>query len=91
MTCASYGVETTALSEGQGIVAATDAAVAPVYEEPTALASECGPSYPDLCIPPGTADLNCDYVFSLGMNSITVYAPDPHGVDGDGNGVGCEG
>src|SRR5215212_8960360 len=59
-----------------------------VYDEP--VASECDPSYPDLCIPPGSADLNCDYVFGLGLSDITVYAPDPHGFDGNGDSVGCE-
>jgi hypothetical protein len=63
----------------------------PVYEESVPLAADCDPSYPDLCIPPGSADLNCDYVYGLGLSYITVYAPDPHGFDGDGDGVGCEG
>jgi uncharacterized protein YraI len=62
-----------------------------VAEEPMPVAGDCDPSYPDLCIPPGSADLNCDYVFSLGLRSITVYAPDPHGFDDDGDGAGCEG
>jgi hypothetical protein len=76
----TYSVVDTAPSYGE-----------PVYEEPVGIASDCDPSYPDLCIPPGSADLNCDYVFGLGLRSITVYAPDPHGFDGDGNGLGCEG
>jgi uncharacterized protein YraI len=87
----------------RGVTAVTNDGVAPVVgepipvsemtvaEEPMPVAGDCDPSYPDLCIPPGSADLNCDYVFSLGLRSITVYAPDPHGFDGDGNGVGCEG
>jgi micrococcal nuclease len=62
-----------------------------VYEEPVAIAADCDPSYPDLCIPPGSADLDCAYVYDQGMSQITVYPPDPHGFDGNGDGVGCEG
>jgi micrococcal nuclease len=63
-----------------------------VYDEPVPIAADCDPSYPDLCIPPGSADLNCDYVYvyGLGISHITVYAPDPHGLDGDVDGIGCE-
>jgi uncharacterized protein YraI len=93
----------TGQSGTRGVTAVTNDGVAPVAgepipvsemtvaEEPMPVAGDCDPSYPDLCIPPGSADLNCDYVFGLGLSSITVYAPDPHGFDGDGNGVGCEG
>jgi hypothetical protein len=63
----------------------------PVYTEAVPVAGDCDASYPDLCIPPGSADLNCDYVFGLGLSYITVYPPDPHGFDSNGDGVGCEG
>jgi micrococcal nuclease len=63
----------------------------PVSAEPTPVAGDCDPSYPDLCIPPGLADLDCDYVYGLGLSPITDYPPDPHGFDGDGNGIGCRG
>ena len=63
---------------------------APVSEEPVPVAGECDPSYPDFCIPPGPPDLNCTYVYGLGMSNITVLPPDPHNLD-DGDGVGCEG
>ena len=59
----------------------------PVYEEPMAIAGECDSSYPELCIPPGSPDLDCPEV---GSTNFTVLPPDPHGFDGDGNGVGCE-
>ncbi len=47
----------------------------------------CDPSYPDSCIPPYPPDLNCDDVPEEGF---AVRPPDPHGFDGDGDGVGCE-
>jgi micrococcal nuclease len=62
-----------------------------VAEEPVPVVTDCDASYPDLCIPPAPPYLNCDYVYGLGMSHITVYAPDPHGFDGNGDDVGCEG
>ena len=46
-------------------------------------------SYPDFCIPPASdvGDLNCA---DVGATDFTVYAPDPHGFDGDYDGIGCE-
>jgi uncharacterized protein YraI len=86
----------------RGVTTVTDNGVAPgvgepipvtevtVAEEPVRVDTDCDASYPDLCIPPAPPYLNCDYVYSLGMSHITVYAPDPHGFDGNGDGVGCE-
>jgi hypothetical protein len=47
----------------------------------------CHPSYPDFCIHPPPPDLDCSDV--PGSN-FTVVGSDPHGFDGDGDGVGCE-
>jgi micrococcal nuclease len=44
-------------------------------------------SYPDVCIAPYPPDLDCDEV---PHSDFRVMAPDPHGFDGDGDGVGCE-
>lgn len=53
----------------------------------------CHPSYPDFCIPPPPPDLNCDD-FSSSQKPFTVRHnvanPDPHGLDTDKDGVGCE-
>jgi hypothetical protein len=49
----------------------------------------CHPSYPNNCIPPPPPDLNCG---QLGVpNNVKVVPPDPHRLDGDKDGVGCEG
>ena len=53
----------------------------------TTAAANCHPSYPDFCIPPPPPDLNCG---DIGAKNFTVLAPDPHGFDGNGDGVGCE-
>jgi micrococcal nuclease len=49
--------------------------------------SDCDPSYPDVCIPPYPPDLNCGDISDKGFK---VQGSDPHGFDGDADGVGCE-
>ncbi len=44
-------------------------------------------SYPDVCIPHYPPDINCG---DLSFNQFRVRPPDPHGFDGDGDGIGCE-
>lgn len=48
-------------------------------------AENCEPGYSP-CVPPYPPDVNCDDV----NGPITVTGSDPHGLDGDGNGVGCQ-
>ena len=48
---------------------------------------ECDPSYPDFCIPPPPPDLDCADVSG---SNFTVVGKDPHGFDGNDDGVGCE-
>jgi hypothetical protein len=50
-------------------------------------AQNCDPSYPDFCIPPPPPDLDCADVDG---SFFTVRSPDPHGFDGNSDGVGCE-
>ncbi len=47
----------------------------------------CDPAYPDFCIPPPPPDLNCS---DIPQKNFTVFPPDPHGFDGNNNGIGCE-
>ena len=54
---------------------------------PTRDPKKCHPSYPDHCIPPPPPDLNCD---DIPWTNFTVLPPDPHGFDGNKNGIGCE-
>lgn len=60
----------------------------PVQEQLPAAPAQggCDPSYPTLCLtyPP---DLDCG---DIGARRFPVDPPDPHGFDGDGDGVGCE-
>lgn len=55
---------------------------------PTATSTTaCDPSYPTLCIPPNAADLDCP---DIGAKNFPVLQPDPHRLDRDKDGVGCE-
>jgi micrococcal nuclease len=47
----------------------------------------CHPSYPTVCIPPPPPDLDCG---DISYRRFQVVGSDPHGFDGDGDGVGCE-
>jgi hypothetical protein len=49
---------------------------------------DCSSAYPDFCIPPPPPDLDCADVAP--HTNFTVRSPDPHGFDGDHDGVGCE-
>jgi hypothetical protein len=53
----------------------------------TTTAANCDPAYPTVCIPPPPPDLDCG---DIPYTNFTVLPPDPHGFDGDHNGVGCE-
>jgi hypothetical protein len=62
----------------------------PTVEEPLAEETEetaCDSSYPDMCIPPPLPNLTYD---DVGARNFEVVPPDPHGFDGDNDGIGCE-
>lgn len=49
--------------------------------------SDCDSSYPDSCIPSPPPNLNCK---DISDKKFEVLPPDPHGLDRDGDGIGCE-
>ena len=57
--------------------------------QPSARSSKCDTSYPDVCIPPynQAGDLDCA---DVPYSNFRVVGSDPHGFDGEGDGVGCE-
>lgn len=66
--------------------AATARAETQSIEEPAEeTSSECDPNYSG-CVPPYPPDLDCSEIGS----SVAVYGSDPHGLDADGDGSGCE-
>jgi micrococcal nuclease len=48
---------------------------------------KCDPSYPTVCIRPYPPDLDCA---DVPYRRFKVVPPDPHGFDGDRDGIGCE-
>ena len=50
-------------------------------------AGNCDPAYPDFCIPPPPPDLDCK---DIPRKRFKVLPPDPHRLDGNKDGVGCE-
>ncbi len=60
--------------------------VAPVFSAP--LPISCDPAYPDFCLAPGIADLDCSAM--LPHVNFRVLQPDPHDFDRDKDGIGCE-
>ena len=47
----------------------------------------CDPSYPTVCIPKYPPDLDCG---EISFRRFQVTGSDPHGFDGDNDGIGCE-
>jgi micrococcal nuclease len=53
--------------------------------------TNCEPSYPGICIPIGSPDLDCgDISWRRFVVLWDVPNPDPHRFDGDQDGIGCE-
>src|SRR5262249_19393000 len=50
----------------------------------------CDPSSPNCCLPPPPPDLNCNSPVIEGRRNFHVRPPDPHRLDQNGNGIGCE-
>ena len=50
-------------------------------------AGECDPSYPTICLPPPPPDLDCP---EIPYTDFQVLPPDPHRLDADEDGIGCE-
>jgi micrococcal nuclease len=50
----------------------------------------CDPSYAGVCIPSPPPDLDCDDIRAMGLAPVRVVGSDPHRLDGDDDGWGCE-
>jgi Flp pilus assembly pilin Flp len=60
-----------------------------IFKPPVAA---CDPSYEGACVPPGPPYLTCGDLTALGVPlPVTVVGSDPHGLDPDGDGLGCNG
>jgi micrococcal nuclease len=65
-------------------------ATKPAAATKPALTGNCHSSYPDFCIPPPPPDLDCNSALLGGRRRFTVRPPDPHLLDGNKDGIGCE-
>ena len=52
--------------------------------------SKCDPNYAGGCVPPYPPDVDCADIRALEIAPVRVTGSDPHGLDGDGDGYGCE-
>ena len=59
----------------------------PQSSNPVESTPSCDSSYPDVCIAPYPPDLDCG---EIGYSNFSVVGDDPHGFDGDNDGIGCE-
>jgi endonuclease YncB( thermonuclease family) len=51
---------------------------------------KCDPNYTGGCVPPYPPDVDCADIRALGIAPVRVIGSDPHGLDGDNDGWGCE-
>jgi endonuclease YncB( thermonuclease family) len=52
--------------------------------------ARCDPNYAGGCVPPYPPDLDCADIRALGIAPVRVIGSDPHRLDGDNDGIGCE-
>jgi len=76
------GLERAARSAGAGLWGAC-----PRPPDPPPGPGPCDPAYPDVCLPPPPPDRSCA---DAGATYFRALPPDPHGLDGNGDGVACE-
>jgi Flp pilus assembly pilin Flp len=51
----------------------------------------CDPGYTGACVPPHPPDLDCSDLEARGIAvPVTIVGGDPHNLDPDGDGVGCD-
>jgi Flp pilus assembly pilin Flp len=69
---------------------AGESASDPVFKPPVA-GEQCDSSYQGVCIPPAPPVLTCDDLSGMGipLPVTLVGTKDPHGLDTDGDGLGC--
>jgi micrococcal nuclease len=51
---------------------------------------KCDPNYAGGCVPPPPPDLDCADIRALGLSPVRSIGSDPHRLDGDNDGLGCE-
>jgi micrococcal nuclease len=87
------GAQRAARAAGRGLwgppcrgVTRTPAPARTAPSPPASATGRCDPNYTGACVPPFPPDVDCADV----GRPVTVVGSDPHGLDSDGNGRGCE-
>lgn len=57
---------------------------------PTPITARCDSNYAGGCVPPYPPDLDCADIRALGIAPVRVIGSDPHRLDADHDGWGCE-
>jgi micrococcal nuclease len=52
--------------------------------------AKCDPNYAGGCVPPYPPDIDCSDIRAMGIAPVRVVGSDPHHLDGDKDGFGCE-
>ena len=72
--------------ESEGAFQADSDAASNVFKPPT---PTCDSNYSGACIPAFPPDVDCSDLAALGITTFFVSGADPHHLDPDGDGVGC--
>lgn len=62
------------------------------HQPPTTLrppVATCDPNYAGACVPPYPPDIDCSDLHALGIDTVRVVGSDPHKLDPDHDGIGC--
>jgi len=68
----------------------TSASAAATTKQTVPASKSCDPNYAGACVPPYPPDLDCADIRAMGIAPVRVIGADPHRLDGDGDGLGCE-
>jgi len=69
-----------------GCSSPTQKTISSTYSSTYSSSSNCDPNYSGVCIPKGSPDLDCADI----EGPVKVTGSDPHHLDRDGDGIGCE-
>jgi hypothetical protein len=58
-----------------------------IFTSISANKNECDSSYPTVCMPPSPPDLDCK---DISYYNFPLLSADPHRLDRDSDGIGCE-
>jgi Flp pilus assembly pilin Flp len=50
----------------------------------------CDANYAGACVPPYPPDVDCSDLEALGIGDVVIKGSDPHDLDPDGDGIGCD-